>query len=232
MKLQNTKLRDHLASQYVLGASSSRVRRRFEVYLQKDPSLQVLVAQWSQRFNILGGFLKPVRPPKQIWKGIAHRLQLRTQRGLWHNLNVWRGLSAATTAALAIALYLSPLVQPPTVVESAPQYVAVVQNQQQQGAWLVAYEPDKNQLRVQNLNKQTLAADKDFELWLIPAEQQAPISLGLIKATADLQITLPTALRTALTSAVAVAVSLEPQGGSPTGAPTGPVLYQGKLTLL
>ena len=229
MRLQGQKLRNQLAAEYVLGTMSYRVRQRFEYYMQGDPSLRIVVSRWSQQLNPLGGFLDPVRAPKRVWKGIERRLQLKTGNSYWKNLGLWRGISAlATTAVLVLAIYIGTKPEP----VSAPVFVAVVQNQQAQSAWLVSMEPGRKRLNVSNLSAQPIEPDKDFELWLLPANQQAPISLGLIHAAETVQLPLPLSLHAKLGDAAGVAVSLEPRGGSPTGAPTGPVLYQGAITTL
>ena len=66
---------------------------------------------------------------------------------------------------------------------------------------------------------------KSFELWALPDNGGAPVSLGLMPESGRLDRELTDAQRAALRGASKVAVSLEPTGGSPTGAPTGPVLF-------
>ena len=74
-----------------------------------------------------------------------------------------------------------------------------------------------------------LAADKSFELWILPPDKSAPVSLGLLPQHGNQQLVV-SAKTAALLQQSGLAVSLEPVGGSPTGQPTGAVLYQGKLT--
>jgi anti-sigma-K factor RskA len=71
-----------------------------------------------------------------------------------------------------------------------------------------------------------------IELWLIPAGDTRPRSLGLIQAGQPIRLDIPPDLARRLTPDAALAVSLEPPGGSPTGLPTGPVVALGKLTSL
>lgn len=229
MKLNNNELRSMLAAEYVLGTLMGHARSRFETYMQHDPRLQVLVDKWSIKLAPMGTSLTPVKPSHRVWKAIQHRLNLKPQTGIWNSLNLWRGFTAAaTTAVLVMAMYIA--VKQPSQPE--PVYVAVVQNQQAQGAWLISAQYEKNKLLVKNIKPQELATNKDFELWLIPANKQAPISMGLISANQTSELAIRPEVRNALRDAPAMAVSLEPRGGSTTGAPTGPVLYQGVITTI
>lgn len=238
MKMQSKTLRNQLAAEYVLGTLMGSARKRFEFYLSQDPSLQALVQKWGQVINPMGGLLKPVKPPKRVWKSIEQRLQLKgTKSGIWNNLALWRSFSAlGATLAIVIGLYLGPL-QPIQQVDVSTDYLAVIQNSQSQGAWVISTDAKNKRLIVRNLKTQQLASNKDFELWLLPDSNKkktfkAPISVGLIKAGIHTEIQLTKNMLLAIQQAGGVAVSLEPLGGSPTGLPTGPVLYQGKLQLL
>lgn len=232
--MQSRTLRNYLAAEYVLGTLAGSARKRFEFYISQDPSLQALVQKWGQLINPMGGLLKPVKPPKRVWKSIEQRLQLKgVKTGLWNNLALWRSFSAiGTTLAVVIGLYLAPLQQ----VEVSKDYLSVIQNSQSQGAWVILTDVKQKRLIVRNLKTQQLASNKDFELWLLPASNKktfkAPISVGLIKAGSQAEIQLTGQMLTKIQQAGGVAVSLEPLGGSPTGLPTGPVLYQGKLQVL
>jgi hypothetical protein len=69
---------------------------------------------------------------------------------------------------------------------------------------------------------------QSYELWLIPAEGGAPISLAVL-GQLDARIELPAARVDHVRSGAKLAVSVEPAGGSPTGAPTGPVILIGEV---
>lgn len=238
MKMQSKSLRNYLAAEYVLGTLAGRARKRFEYYIHRDPSLQALVQKWGHVLHPMGSLVKPVKPPKRVWKAIEQRLRFNdAKKGLWNNLTLWRTFSAfGATLAVIIGLYLGPLqtIEQPEITED---YLAVIQNSQSQGAWVISTDVKQNRLVVRNLKTQQLASNKDFELWLLPDSNKkqsfkAPISVGLIKAGTTTEIALNTSLLAAIKKAGGVAVSLEPLGGSPTGLPTGPVLYQGKLESL
>lgn len=238
MNIQNNNLRNQLASEYVLGTLMGAARRRFEFYMQQDPSLQILVQRWGQVLHPMGSMVKEVKPPKRVWKSIEQRLHLnKGKTGFWYNLLFWRSLSLlSATAAIIIGLYLGPFTLLPKD-DLTSNYLALIENSHSQGTWLVSTDISKKSLKVRNLKVQQLADNKDFELWLLPASDgrnsfKAPISVGLISANKQSDIKLSEKLVMALKQAGGVAVSLEPKGGSTTGLPTGPVLYQGKLRVL
>ena len=62
---------------------------------------------------------------------------------------------------------------------------------------------------------------------MVPDDGSAPVSLGLLPKSGDVQLVRPSQLTLAGVSALAV--SLEPLGGSPSGSPTE-VLYISPLT--
>lgn len=70
---------------------------------------------------------------------------------------------------------------------------------------------------------------QSYELWLIPREGGAPISLAVL-GQLDVELRLPAAQAGRLQAGAKLAVSVEPAGGSPTGAPTGPVILIGELS--
>lgn len=226
MNIRGKKFRSQLAAEYVLGTLSGKARKRFEQFLIEDPALQILVDRWSAKLNPLGRTLPPIKPPKRVWRNIEKRLNLKPGSGFWSRLWVWRSLAAmASTAALIMAVFLGGYFQ----VEPTPVFVSVVQNDQAQSVWLISADVKQNRVVVQNLNPQTIIPEKDFELWLLPAKQQPPISIGIIQGKGDVQLVLKPPINKALHTSVGMAVSLEPRGGSPTGAPTGPVLYSGAV---
>ena len=132
------------------------------------------------------------------------------------------------TLVLAFAVYLN-LFAPKLVVN---QYIAVIQDSQQQASWLAKTDLNNSQIVIHVLNEQTLPLGKAFELWMLPDGGSAPISMGLISPSDNKTLILSQAIVTKLANAKGLAVSLEPDGGSPTGAPTGPVLYSGGLQSL
>jgi anti-sigma-K factor RskA len=65
---------------------------------------------------------------------------------------------------------------------------------------------------------------------MLPANGQAPISLGLLPQNQERILQVPAAAKDLMIAALAV--SIEPKGGSPTGAPTGDVLFTAEIITL
>ena len=79
-RYQNSELRDKLASEYVLGTQTPRVRRRLETLMQADPTWWEHVEQWQQHLSGLNPSTELEssehglkRPPKRVWKNIAEK---------------------------------------------------------------------------------------------------------------------------------------------------------------
>ena len=64
-----------------------------------------------------------------------------------------------------------------------------------------------------------LPADKVYQLWVVPGDQSAPISAGLLAPDASGQATLFFPMPANVPVVAALAVTVEPAGGRP--APTG-----------
>ena len=236
MNYQDHELRQALAAEYVLGTLHGRARQRFERLLEQDARLQQVVSIWEQKLGPLNEGLKPVQVPEEVWNKVQKRLGHRQEKwvkaglltSIWNSLLLWRSLTVVATLVLAFAVYLN-LFAPKLVIN---QYIAVIQDSQQQASWLAKTDLKNNQIVIHVLNEQTLPLGKAFELWMLPDGGSAPISMGLISPSDNKTLILSQAIVTKLTNAKGLAVSLEPDGGSPTGAPTGPVLYSGGLQSL
>ncbi len=107
--------------------------------------------------------------------------------------------------------------------------LATLQSDSQTIYWRVEVLGDHQEISLHVGQVHELPAGRAHELWALPANGGAPVSLGLMPHTGAERRTLTAAQRAELASAKQLAVSLEPSGGSPTGAPTGPVLLVAAL---
>ena len=220
----------------MLGTLRGRARARFERLLASDASLNGLVDQWENALMPLADGIAPVNPSPEIWL----RLQTRLGQGVaalpvrkpapsawWQSMNFWRGWGIASSAIAAGLLVYFSFISPQAPQETATTHIAVLSNEQAQPIISVSARRKSRQLFVKVLSKQTIAADRTFELWMLPTGG-APRSLGLLAADGTSTLSLPSDTDS-LESIPALAVSLEPIGGSTTGAPTGPVLFKGAV---
>jgi len=232
MRYDDQNLREMLAAEYVLGTLRGAARRRYEKLLQARPDWQQAHDWWATRLHLLAQTAPAVAPPSRVWRGIEARVyggRPSLVSGWWRAFAL-----GSSTLALALAFLLATnLLQKPVApaVVTEPATVAVLNNDQAKPAWLLSLAKDKSgktEMRVVTLPGVAPVSGKSFELWVLPADKSAPVSLGLlpIEGTGLLHIAGDIA---PILKSGGLAVSLEPKGGSPTGQPTGAVLYQGKL---
>ncbi len=232
MNYRRPRLRAALAAEYALGTLQGRARHRFERLLRDDLVLQREVEQWqNDLYPALIDALPARTPPKRAWVKVAKETLPRPRRnpfGWWRSADFWRGWAlAASTALLALVLWTG--LPPSWHMPGRADYVAVLQDRSHHPTWLVRVDRASGQFRVETLRPQTRAADRSFELWLLPGGNQPPQAVGLLPGRGPAGLPLTPVLARDLAQASGLAVSLEPAGGSPTGKPTGPVLYQGAM---
>jgi len=221
MKSANRELVDRLAAEYVLGTLRGRARRRFERWLV-SPQVGSIVKDWESRLVGLEPKLEGVTPPATVWNGIEKRLELRRPG----RAPAMRWIAVAASLLLFAVIGFFTLNTHPLPATQ----LAALQADAQTIYWRVEVLGAHQQLRLNVDRVHELPAGKAHELWALPADGGAPVSLGLMPHTGVELRTLTAAQRAALASAKQLAVSLEPSGGSPTGAPTGPVLLVAALT--
>lgn len=228
MKHDNPRMIDALAAEYVLGTLSGRARRRFERWRSQEWHVERRVQAWEERLSGLALRLPPMRPSPHVWSQIERRIGVpgahgsRTQpppakRAPWGAL-----AAAAVIFAVAIGGFISwRTMQGPELHDLA---ILTAENSSQP-SWVLTADNDLRHLRAIAGAGAIAQAGKSYELWALPDNGGAPVSLGLMPLTGRIDRELTAAQRAALQSASKVAVSLEPEGGSTTSLPTGPVLF-------
>lgn len=239
MRYDDPNTRDLLAAEYVLGTLRGAARKRFETLALQRSDWKLAANWWSARLHLLADTAPAVAPHKQVWQNITTRLYGNhiTAKPSW-----WRFLalgSTGVTAALAILMFTRApeIVEVPVKVAvnvpvEVPAKVALLTSEDAKPGWMLALAKNKagqSEIRLTTLASLKQASDKSFELWILPPDKSAPISLGLLPQQGNQQLVV-SEKTAALLLQSGLAVSLEPVGGSPTGQPTGAVLYQGKLT--
>ena len=219
-----------IAAEYVLGVLRSEERREVERRLAQEPALASEVAFWEERLTGLADAVAPVSPPQATWSRIETAIGVAPRPpSVWQSLAFWRsfGIASATLAAASIAALAYIGLVPST---RAP-LMATLGGSAGQPNFVAAVTATGNSLVI--VPAALLTNDpRAFELWLIPAGETRPRSLGLIQPGQPIRLEIPSDLAGRVTPDATLAVSLEPPGGSPTGLPTGPVIAAGKLTNL
>jgi anti-sigma-K factor RskA len=228
MKHDNPKLIDALAAEYVLGTLTGRARRRFERWRSQEWHVERRVQAWEERLSGLALRLPPMRPSPNVWNQIEKRIgasPASQSRASPQSVNraPWRALAAsAVLFVIAIAGFVTwRTPQGPQLHEIA----TLTAERAAQPSWHLHADDDLRHLRAVADVGAVPQAGKSYELWALPDNGGAPVSLGLMPLSGQIDRELTEAQRAALRGASKVAVSLEPEGGSTTGGPTGPVLF-------
>jgi len=233
MKHDDPKLIDALAAEYVLGTLNGRARRRFERWRSKEWHVERRVQAWEERLSGLALRLPPMRPSPHVWTQIEKRIARTAPRGAAPAASrpappvqkraPWQAIAAGLVLFAVLlggyALYRDSA-EPPQMLALA----TLTTEGASQPSWTLAADTELRHVRAIVGGGFTREAGKSYELWAIPDNGSAPVSLGLmpVEGTEDRELT--DSQRTALQGASKVAISVEPEGGSPTGAPTGPVI--------
>jgi anti-sigma-K factor RskA len=228
MKHDDPKLIDALAAEYVLGTLGGRARRRFERWRSKEWHVERRVQAWEERLSGLALRLSPMRPSPHVWSQIEKRIGAestgtRTATPPPQRAARWQAI-AASIALLAVLVGGFFMYRSMIGPELQPLATLTAQNATE-AAWDLSADEDLKHLRARAGAGATAQAGKSYELWALPDNGSAPVSLGVIPAIGEIDRELTDTQRAALRGSSKVAVSLEPQGGSTTGAPTGPVLF-------
>jgi anti-sigma-K factor RskA len=226
---------DVLAAEYVLGVLGAAERRDVERRLPRDPALASEVAFWEERLSGLANAVELVPPPLDGWSRIESALAAETaaavpaRPSLWQSLAFWRNLAAASATLAAASI--AALAYVALVPASRTPLMATLGSSAGQPNFVASVTAQGNSLVI--VPAALLTNDpRAYQLWLIPAGDTRPRSLGLIQPGQPVRLDVPADLAGRVTPDATLAVSVEPPGGSPTGQPTGPVIAAGKLTNL
>jgi anti-sigma-K factor RskA len=226
MKHDQPQLIDALASEYVLGTLRGAARRRFERWQSAEWHIASRVQAWERRLIPLALGLPPLLPSPGVWDRIEERIRLAEASRAPRRRSALRTLAAVLVlCALFAGGYLAWRMAQPLHLQT----VATIQGAHGAVVWSIELDARRERMRAVALAGAAVRPGHSFELWALPPDKGAPVSLGVLPGAGPLERILSAAQRAALASAAQVAVSLEPPGGSPTGAPTGPVLYVAAL---
>jgi anti-sigma-K factor RskA len=228
MKIAESAWLDALCGEYLVGTLRGPARRRFERALHEEPRVALRLQHWERTFAPRYSKMIEVQPSPQSWKRLERELDLSRYRTPWHRrLGLWRGLAAAATAVLVFAIGFEML--KPVRTEPAAMEIARLEGKAEAARVTAALSRDRNTLELRPARPVLAGPAQSYELWLIPAEGGAPLSLAVL-GNLDARVAVAPAHSKRLVPGAKLAISVEPAGGSPTGAPTGPVILAGEIT--
>jgi anti-sigma-K factor RskA len=229
MRLENKPQLDGLCGEYLLGTLRGHARRRFERALREEPQVSLRLRYWQDVFIPRYTTMAEMQPSPQSWRRLEHELNLARYRTPWgRRIGVWRGLAITATAALVLSVALQLL--RPAGIEPAPSATPIAQLEgKAEVARVVAGLTHDRATLVLHAARPVLAGPaQSYELWLIPVEGGAPLSLAVL-GNLDARVPVAPAHSKRLVPGAKLAISIEPAGGSPTGGPTGPVIVSGQI---
>lgn len=229
MRLAQNRQLDAIAGEYLLGTLQGAARRRFERALREEPLVALRLKRLQEVFAPRYSKMTELQPSPRGWKRLERELDLARYRTPWlRRLGVWRGLAAASTAALLIGIALQ--VMRPALHERAAVAIAQLEGKTEAARVTAALAADRRTLELKASRPVVAGPRQSYELWLLPEEGGAPISLAVL-GSLDVRFELTEAHIPHVRSGAKLAVSVEPAGGSPTNAPTGPVILVGRIAI-
>jgi anti-sigma-K factor RskA len=227
MRLATHPLFDALCGEYLIGTLRGAARRRFERALEREPAAAARLQHWQAIAPRYSAMVE-IQPPARVWQRLERSLDLGRYRTPWYErLGLWRTWAAAATAALVLTIGVQLAQRGP----DAPEVVAIAELAgKDQPPSVTAHRSRDGRTLVLTATRPVVAGPgQSYELWVIPAEGGAPISVAVL-GSLEARFTVPPSHAPHLRSGATLAVSVEPAGGSPTGAPTGPVILAGKIS--
>lgn len=240
MNYSHPELINALASQYVLGTLRGKARDRFETLKFNNENIQQAVLYWEAQLHPMSFDLVPVQPEKHVWEQIDARIQGKPALEVGENTTEvlpfahskatdsaikWKWVSGlALAACLVLAILLVPY---KTSQIDQLQSIAVINNEANQTLW--SFDILQKQIAVKTSTFVPKLPNNDYQLWIVPASGDAPISIGVMAQSGEFRLDKPDVFDNI--DVAALAVSREPKGGSPTGQPTV-VLYAAEIALL
>lgn len=225
---------DLIAAEYVLGVLPAEQRRVVGMRIGSEPGFSHLVDKWEAHFAPMAAGYPMVEAPPSIKAALDRRLfpevalppsPVARRRGLWSSLALWRGLTVAAVAALAVYVAVARVRVPAAPPDA--RFIASLAGDGNDVRYLAVYDARRSEVRLTHLAGER-SAGHDFELWMIEGNNP-PVSVGVIPAGATAHLKMSPEAQKNLGSGAVLAVSLEPTGGSPTGQPTGPIVATGDL---
>jgi len=204
---------DYLAAEYVLGTLRGGARLLFEKWRARTPLVDERCRFWEDNLMQLAKGLRPVRPPPHVWQGIRARLNL--SRGAQKR----RRRPWAIAASVLLLVGLSGLLYWRSTEPGKLSAVATIATPSGSQLWEVDVYRDTGRLIMHTAQVPAHAADRDFELWALPAGGK-PVSLGTMPYSGSAQRALTDIQKQALANSAQVAITVEQLGGSPSGQPT------------
>jgi len=217
---------DMRAAEYVLRLLDPADEAAFEARLLNEPDLKAQVLYWEAELARLVDTTVEETPPANLKRKLLLEIEGTPSAdagGRKWNF-AWLGFPAILAVAVVAFFAVLPIFRAP---EFDPTLHATLVSADGALHIEAGYSPNGNLFKVIHEDGSP-SIGRSYELWVIGAKAQSPVSLGLVPLDGEIVFEISEATA-ALIDGGTLAVSDEPAGGSPTGAPTGAVLALDKF---
>lgn len=228
--------RRELADEFVLGLLDADEQAGVEAAIESDPEMREAVAAARARFHELDDTAEPIQPSDLLWKRIENELDVDGRveaepavtpvTAPAANDNVTRRWRLASFVAMAAVLVLAVGLFHALRSQPSPAVIAVLADERGEPVALVE-DYGNRRSRVVTLADFDIPEDRDMQVWTLPPDGEAPVSLGIMDDSGTATLDYDPAALPAPQAGQLYEITLEPEGGSPTGGPTGAILGKG-----
>lgn len=219
---------------YLSGDASEEQSARLENLMREDPRFRELFEAAEAKLNQDFETLEPVETPAGLLDEIERQIdQSSAPRAIRPNTQAhpgpWRtiGVISSLAAAVAIGFHLFPAASPDALNRQI-NAVAFLEGERGSGAVIALYD-DRTQQILARVSGVALEDNQVRELWLVRADTETPISLGLLPNDSVGRAVTVSVEHQIQPGQDTLAISVEPAGGSTQDGPSGPVVLAGKV---
>lgn len=234
---------DHLASNYVMGLLSPRVKKRVET-LRRDidyRKIEQRISFWEQKLSPLNEETPELAPLPETWQHIQNKLnmgqtaarinqQKSSKQSWWSSLSLvqWSGVFSFVICAVIGFALVNPFGDPSTIERGALSYVAVLEDNKQTPQVVAATYGNSKQLVLDIISLPDIDAEESYELWVTSKTDNQTRSLGEIpKGQASFDRALSDAEWRLIADSSYLIISVEDEGGSAIGEPSITIISRG-----
>jgi anti-sigma-K factor RskA len=252
MNYERPELLDRLASEFVFGMMSARVRRRFQAIQRALPAAEKAVQAWERRLTPLARSVPPQQPSAAAWDAIDRRTGGQTSRPAtpafgqtsrpaapafawpaW--LKPVLGVAFGVLATLGLVrLYPGAVVPVDAIVQergTLPEsYVGLLTDADNNPVLLASSTRHGRTMSIKMLRKVDVPPGKVLQLWALPKEGAA-FPLGVVPAEGKGSFQMADPSEKLLFSVPRLAISVE-DAPAEAGAAPAPYLLTGNCVKL
>jgi len=231
---------EHLASQFVLGALSYRVKKRVLSLCKNNALLEQRINFWQEKLVGLDQNTVALEPKKSTWAAIADVIDMpdtnthpeKVGNSFYSLLSTWFSIPTyrlATGFSVVCLMLISIIfVNPFSNKVEQLSYVAVLTEKDGSAHLVATTYGESKKLVVNIVNTPKVNKEESLELWVISKTDAQARSLGVIPQNKNLiEQQLTQAQWRLIKDSKSLIVTIEEEGGSPIGEPSELIVSRG-----